>query len=183
MTEVTNWKRNSSRVLRANKESRHYWSMPPGFRYPVEPSPRIVFYDGSGAFQPELEAAETAALPANLLGVTLKSVWRPRYGLVVFTGQGCGSLTEHDRDEVWRVWGVPVFEHMLDFHGSVAAEECDAHSGLHLRPGIEWRGDLLRAKCECGLETPRIPLHATASEWAGVAASSSTIDHSTLLSG
>ena len=96
MTEVTNWKRISSRVLRANEESLHYWSMPPGFRYPVEPSPRIVFYDGSGAFQPELEAAETAALPANLLGVTLKSVWRPRYGLVVFTGQGCGSLTEHD---------------------------------------------------------------------------------------
>ena len=96
-------------------------------------------------------------MPARLLSLTSNWKWQPAYGIVVFTGAGCGCLTEEDRDRVWRRWGVPVFEQMLGTDGSVAAEECDAHQGLHLRDGIRWRGELMRDRCPCGVATPRIP--------------------------
>ena len=56
-----------------------------------------------------------------------------RHSVIVFTGWTEGVLNEADRDLLWRVFRVPLFEYFLAFDGTPAAAECDAHDGMHLR--------------------------------------------------
>jgi hypothetical protein len=55
---------------------------------------------------------------------------------VVFTGNRYGFLDDEDRDAIWRRFGVPVFEQVLDDEGRIFASECEAHIGLHIDPGV-----------------------------------------------
>ena len=70
--------------------------------------------------------------------------------VVSFTGGGQGELEDHDRELLWRVFRVPIFEQRLGFDGRVIAYECEAHDGLHIVPE--------RAAIE---ETPRAELLLT----------------------
>jgi hypothetical protein len=134
------------------------------FSYTLNPRPRIVGYgvaiDGvpclaeAEQFQPGLLEAETVALPARLLPMVWDSVWTPSFPAVVFTGPGYGTLTEADRDLIWRRWGVPVYEHRLTSSGELLAEECDAHDRLHVRPGFNLSGDTEYVRCACGYKGP-----------------------------
>ncbi|MBC8165098.1 MAG: hypothetical protein H7Y20_04395 [Bryobacteraceae bacterium] len=130
--------------------------MPELFSHPHQASSRVAVYKGAGPFRPESEDAETVALPATLLSSVRGTGWNPRFAIVVFTGPKAGCLTAGERDRVWRMWGVPILEHRLDESGRVIAEECDAHAGLHLRPGVKWDGEVITERCPCGLDQPRI---------------------------
>lgn len=125
-----------------------------GVRYPLRPLPRIAVFGAADRFDPQ--NAETAAFPALLLPFVWSSDWMPRYPVVVFTGPDHGSLTEADREQIWRVWGVPVYEQRVDREGRVVAEECDAHDGLHLIRGASWSGAMEHRDCACGVEGPMI---------------------------
>jgi hypothetical protein len=129
--------------------------------YVLRPLPRIVGYgialdelpcihEGE-PFEPASLDAETVALPARLLPFVWDTVWTPRFPAVIFTGPGFGELTQEDRDVIWRRWGIPVYEQRLTSAGELAAEECDAHDGLHLRPGFEVTDDIEHRRCPCGL--------------------------------
>jgi hypothetical protein len=123
-------------------------------RYPLQPRPRIAHFQASDQFDPG--DAGTAAFPASMLPRVWDSVWTPLYPVVVFTGPGYGVLTEEDREQIWRRWGVPVYEQMMDSDGRVVAEECDAHDGLHLVAGAAWAGAAEHGECACGLEGPKV---------------------------
>ena len=108
--------------------------MPLLFTYPLKPAPPLAVYEQLEAFpsEPGPEAL-TVALPSGLLPLAARWNWSPSYAIVVFTGPFWGILTNEERDNVWDRWGVPVYEYRLDSEGSVIAQECDAHDGLHAR--------------------------------------------------
>jgi hypothetical protein len=111
-----------------------------------------------------------------------------RYGVIVFAGLGYAPPDGCDLDLIWRAWQAPVFVQFRGVYGEMLAAECEAHSGLHVRPDeaiFESRPDLhpellvtslrnLRypvarlatgmtatlehAPCGCGLATPRLRL-------------------------
>lgn len=129
------------------------------FRYPLQPCPKIaVVCDtlrvASGCRQiPESEEVnlrsvqtETIAAPASRLLSSDLDGWTPTFPMVAFTGIRHGFLDNDDRDQVWRRFGVPVFEQLLDNDGRIFAYECEAHEGLHVDPLIRYtlsRGELL----------------------------------------
>ena len=88
----------------------------------------------------------------------------PSFAIVVLTGPRYGMLTEHDRDLIWRRWGVPVYEFLTNHAGEVIARECDAHDGLHVCDGASWKGSLQVRECGCGVTGAMIPTGAPADE-------------------
>ena len=96
--------------------------------------------------------------------------------IVVLTSFAETPLDLHHREELWRVFGVPVFEQLRGWDGHVIARECEVHDGLHIdqsrgpfrlqrnellaplqlpvRTGLS--GKIVTAHCECGAETPRL---------------------------
>lgn len=84
-------------------------------------------------------APQALAAPGDTLRSLAQSIeqgeipWRRLdQALVVFTDVVRGSLSEEDRDYFWRVFEVPVFEQFRGFAGELLAQECEAHSGMHI---------------------------------------------------
>jgi hypothetical protein len=73
---------------------------------------------------------EALAGPATVL-LRLPPVPSVTRAIVAFTGLEHGTLTEAERDMLWEVFEVPVFEQYLGADGSLLAWECEAHEGLH----------------------------------------------------
>ncbi len=130
------------------------------FRYPLEKEPKIaMIMDGFRStarvrnfsdFHPDELAdlnMDTVAAPLPLMRQLALRGHAQRFPIVVFTGPGHGYLTDADRDLFWRVFEVPLFEQFTGLGGEVLAEECEAHEGLHIRPGDAlfeiYRGELL----------------------------------------
>jgi hypothetical protein len=58
-------------------------------------------------------------------------------------------LTDAQRDHLWEVFGVPVFEQILGPGNVLLANECGAHAGLHITPA--YAGAMADvARCACG---------------------------------
>lgn len=97
--------------------------------------------------------------------------------IFVLTDCGCVPAGEHLRSQLWRVFGVPVFELIIAPGCVVLAAECERQSGWHLQPGIaayqkngeivydlrrlkgahtRFRGTLDLQPCECGRSAPRL---------------------------
>jgi hypothetical protein len=94
-----------------------------------------------------------------------------RAALVVLTR--VAPMEQHDRDLLWRAFGVPVFEQLRDSDGMVIARECEVHDGLHLvgsAAGSSVEIEVVTGHCECGAETPRIRKLAPARQRAAAAA-------------
>ena len=65
-------------------------------------------------------------------GAYFPSVRKP---LIAFTGLpfgDAGVLTNADRDQLWKAFGVPVHEYFLGHRHEVLANECEVRMGLHL---------------------------------------------------
>ena len=118
----------------------------PEFRYPLQPSPKILMllqgFQRSGAVRNvfDLDPAGTAgsttdtmAAPVNVLRAMAGVAGPQRYPVVAFTGVRHGTLTEADRESFWKSFRVPVFEQFLGLNNDLVAEECEAHEGLHVR--------------------------------------------------
>lgn len=56
----------------------------------------------------------------------------PQMAVVPFSGLKHGSLSEADRDRLWRAFQAPVFEQFRGFGRELLAWECEAHEGLHI---------------------------------------------------
>lgn len=77
--------------------------------------------------------------------------------IVVLTSVHAPSLSDHDRDILWRAFGVPVFEQLRGADGAVIARECEVHDGLHVvGPVPDLEGERIEEHCACGSETPRL---------------------------
>jgi len=106
-----------------------------------------------------------------------------RTAIVVLTSLEDSPLADHHRDFLWRAFGVPVFEQLRGWDGTVIARECEVHDGLHIdesaatfhlhedellatqftapgdpiiraRTGLT--GEIATWLCECAAETPRL---------------------------
>jgi hypothetical protein len=125
-----------------------------------------VFPDGWSRevedFKPELLAAPVSELRRIAARVSTRRVALPSldYAVVAFTGAGQPLLGDGDRDFLWRVFQVPVFEQYLSASGRTLAVECDAHDGLHIVPWREDSAELPRlvetTRCPCGQPGPRL---------------------------
>jgi hypothetical protein len=85
-------------------------------------------------FKPEAIAGPVAVLmrlaeaAASVADPAIPIVTR---AIVAFTGLEHGALSEAERDLLWQVFEVPIFEQYLGADGSLLAWECEAHEGLH----------------------------------------------------
>ncbi|MGH9632656.1 MAG: hypothetical protein ACRD7E_30485 [Bryobacteraceae bacterium] len=118
----------------------------PPFRYPIDPAPYLTIVQEATQRAARTDWIRSCA-PAELdqlrergLAAPL-GLWRElaaapvplRYPIVAFSGLRHGAMTQEDRDLFWDAFRVPVFEQFLGLAGEVLAEECQAHTGLHVR--------------------------------------------------
>jgi hypothetical protein len=130
---------------------------------------------------PEVAMPDVLVMPLNAaLELTLGSAGTAS-AVVVVTSIADAPLADHHRDLLWGSLGLPVFEQLTAWDGTVIARECEIHDGLHVAPEaiaevaageliltqLKVEGTVLRARtgftaeittalCECGRETPRL---------------------------
>jgi phenylacetate-coenzyme A ligase PaaK-like adenylate-forming protein len=107
----------------------------------------------------------------------------PSSALVVLTSVGKPPLDAAARERLWMVFGVPIFEQLRAWDGTVIARECEVHDGMHvaedaafihrdgegeiiltlldskapvLRSRTGLAAEIVRIECECGSEVPRL---------------------------
>ena len=151
------------------------------FQYPIAPAPRtavLVAWFSSGRFGLGILSPRpirvfrngwgpdaAAFAPAAIAGTweQLRSLMRASapsvtHAVIVLWRPGQPRLTEADRDRLWDVFRVPVFEQVIGKSGELLAAECEAHDGLHLESSrLPIGGEYVdAAPCPCGRKTPRI---------------------------
>jgi hypothetical protein len=139
--------------------------------YPIPPAPPTailvagfrsagnarVFENGWNEEAANFAPAAIAATPAQLLA--LPSIPSLRNAVIALVRPGEPSLSEDDREILWRTFRVPVFEQRVDDACVLLAAECEAHDGLHVESPALPPGDgevLETAPCGCGRTTPRL---------------------------
>jgi len=125
---------------------------PPHFYYPHERVPRIavlgesfrsggrvrVFADGLSWrlkwFRAEALAGPIAKLKGLAAAVSSGAVRIPplSHAVIVLTRVDQSPLDDAERERLWSVFGVPVYQQIIGFSGELLAWECEAHQGLHL---------------------------------------------------
>jgi hypothetical protein len=152
------------------------------FIHPIDPAPRTailatgfrqtrlvrIFPQGwnerARRFQPG-----SIAGPLEQLRSLALDAWPLEQAVVVFTYAGVTGISAPDREELWKAFGVPVFEQYLSPRNRLLATECDAHSGLHVVSGCE--GFPLETEvCACGNPAPRLTRGSRLEELAGLLA-------------
>lgn len=148
------------------------WIRKAPFQYPVPPPPPTavlqswfrssgvvrVFPRGwdaaSAAFAPAAIAATWAQIE-NLLPEKIPSL---THAIIVLSRPGERRLNKVQRDKLWSVFRVPVYEQIVDERGRLLAAECEAHSGLHIVASGFAPGDetVDHTMCGCGRKTPRL---------------------------
>ncbi len=152
------------------------WTKKPVLVYPIPPAPKTavlisgfrstanirVFENGWNEEAATFAPAAIAATPAQLHA--LPSIPSLRNALIALIRPNEPSLSEEDRERLWRAFRVPVFEQRIDDSCNLLAAECEAHDGLHIESELSPRqGELIEtAPCGCGRTTPRLiaPQHA-----------------------
>jgi hypothetical protein len=120
---------------------------------------------------------------ADLSSSENRSTLSPSTALVVLTSVGEPPLDAAARERLWMVFGVPIFEQLRAWDGTVIARECEVHDGMHvaedsafihrgedgellltllgsktpvLRSRTGLTAEIVRVECECGSEVPRL---------------------------
>jgi hypothetical protein len=145
------------------------------FQYPIPPAPRtavlVDWFDASPMRGNPVQTfaggwtSQTAAFAPAALAGTREQILRltentPRltHAIIVLARPGDPLVTGEERDRLWRAFGVPLFEQIIDADGRLLAAECEAHDGLHLLvAGRTWDAYVTEtAPCGCGQTSPRL---------------------------
>jgi hypothetical protein len=152
------------------------------FRYPGDPVPRTAVLEPWFApnpagqvrsFRAEQQSAIERFAPQAIaaswprLQELARQPWlAPTHAVIVLSvaqrgqeaeGREFDLLSPEDRELLWRVFRVPIFEEVIGPRGTLLAYECAAHDGLHIEaPDGHWKGCLETSPCGCGLSTPRL---------------------------
>jgi hypothetical protein len=80
---------------------------------------------------------------------------------LVFSHPDSGPLTSAQYDQLWALFGLPLFEQLRDSSGRLLAQECEARQGFHLPPHTQPAQALfpfdatpLASPCPCGRPDP-----------------------------
>jgi phenylacetate-coenzyme A ligase PaaK-like adenylate-forming protein len=154
------------------------------------PCPNVREFAAADLDQLPHYAPEALVCPLNLALFLADQKQRGLIGLpslsvamVVLTRLDDAPLATHHRDLLWHAFGVPVFEQVLGWDGTVIARECEVHDGLHIaesaailhvyddellvtqltvfdEPLVRVRtglaAEIVTGHCECGSETLRL---------------------------
>jgi hypothetical protein len=149
------------------------WRKKPVLVYPIPPAPPTaillvgfrssgntrVFEKGWCADAQEFAPAAIAAAPAQLNALRGSPIPSLRNAIIALVRPSEPSLSEEDRERLWRAFRVPVFEQRIDESCALLAAECEAHDGLHIEASnlAPRPGEVLEtAPCGCGRATPRL---------------------------
>jgi len=131
------------------------WFRPPSIR---ESNIRI-FANGWSEQAARFNPAALAGTMEQLRALERLPLASLTHALIVLHPMNHPRLREVDRDWLWRVFGLPVFEQVIGPRGLVLATECEAHDGLHVESAS---GDLMlrdavlnSSPCPCGRSSPR----------------------------
>lgn len=112
--------------------------------------------DRVARFEPEIVAARIVQLRKLACSDPRPEI---SHALVVLRYDTDPPPSKDDRDRLWRLFGVPVFEQYLNERNEVLAMECDAHAGLHVVQGCLDQAFLDQTMdatlCCCGNPAPR----------------------------
>lgn len=147
-------------------------------QYPLAPQPRIAALGFEFLPEPKLkclpawslrslESAAPEALaapPSDLLIVALMRqqgalrLPRLKFPLLALLRPGQHPLSETQIDELYRHFGLPVWQQFRDHEGRLLAQDCEAGKGFHIfQPGFPIPGGVLtHAPCPCGHPAPRL---------------------------
>jgi hypothetical protein len=139
-----------------------------------------------GKFKPGIVAGSQHALRRFCQHVRLCNidVNFPENAIYCLTSLGERPMTDDLRDELWEMFGVPLFEIFVGGDGQILARECEAHEGWHVNThaadfmrlegdphlviqrkcagkpfyamGLGFGGDVTNELCPCGFQTPRL---------------------------
>jgi hypothetical protein len=142
------------------------------FRYPLGPEPRTavlgpwfretadvrIFPRGWTAEAESFAPEAIAATWPQLRELARNNSVSPTRALIVVARPGSALLSNANREALWRVFHVPVFEQIIGARGKLLAAECEAHDGLHIEvEGVIAVGFALDGRtCACGRKTPRL---------------------------
>lgn len=120
-----------------------------------EESRRVrVFAEGWGEaaarFRPDIVAG-----PLSELRKLARERVQIGQAIVVFTHAAENTLSASDRDWLWEMLGVPVFQQVLGPANELLAEECEAHGGLHVVAAMEGV-ETEEVVCACGNTMQRV---------------------------
>ena len=163
------------------------WPQP--FQSPLPGAARIAFRTHLFHLFPDAQESQPdlLVLPLNAALALTPGAASPASALVVITSvadapMADAPMADHHRDHLWNVLGLPVFEQLTGWDGTVIARECEAHDGLHVAQGVAiaeiHEGEFLLTQlsgeepvvgaptglaaglntslCACGRDTPRL---------------------------
>jgi hypothetical protein len=139
--------------------------------YPVPPAPRIAVlseaFESRGSVRVFGRLDQVAAFQPQAIAGTLEQIEalggaiRLTHTMIVFRDPSQPPLTDAERDRLWRLFEVPVFEQVVAADGTLLAFECEAHAGWHVwrveSAGFAWSDCVTDStQCPCGRPTPRL---------------------------
>jgi phenylacetate-coenzyme A ligase PaaK-like adenylate-forming protein len=105
------------------------------------------------------------------------NAFSPQRALFALTDCGTNPISEAVRDQLWRTFGVPLYELIVAPGCRLLASECEVHEGWHVQPGAtayvvrgellydappvtslhtRFAGEIESSPCACGRPTPRL---------------------------
>jgi hypothetical protein len=153
--------------------------------YPFPPLPRIAVFSlpvvqtrqirvfrpgewkGLERFRPQALAAwhSDLVLIGHLYHSGVLSLPDLSAPFLVFSHPDSGPLTPAQYDQLWTLFGLPLFEQLRDSAGRLLAQECEARQGFHLpaqdQPSLvayPLRATPLPSPCPCGRPDPLFDL-------------------------
>jgi hypothetical protein len=117
-----------------------------------------VFPEGWSKDVEEFQPATIAGSKDQLASLMLKRIPSLTHALICVSRSGDKRITEAERERLWRAFGVPLFEQVVDGSGHLLAGECEAHDGLHVESqGFKLADHFVDSSpCGCGRKTPRL---------------------------
>jgi hypothetical protein len=150
----------AARIRRAGRSSR---GTPEAAIFAVSPATRPAFWRSRWPRRyrsPNGNCAVWSTCPDTTLAIVIESSLDE------------APLAAQQRDLLWKALGLPVFEQLRGWDGTIIARECEVHDGLHFDAGaliasvdgnnllVTGRptglsAEIVQEPCECGVKTPR----------------------------
>src|SRR5271170_7199552 len=146
----------------------------------------VEWWEALRKLHPDILAGQWDAIRRLAELITRRNIdFHLEHALFSLTRVGERPLPEAARHQLWKAFGVPVYELYVTGNGIILAGECEAHNGWHVNPktarisklagephvvlnrlgedgrefqavGMGFTADVTVEPCDCGQSTPRV---------------------------